>query len=45
MDLGSQGGVGKAEEEYHDARDERPVVQEGDYEGESCCAEEDIAHK
>ena len=45
MALGYQGGVGKAEKEHHDARDESPEVQEGDYEGESCCAEEDIAHK
>ena len=45
MALGCQGGVGKAEEEHHDARDESPEVQESDYEGESCCAEEDTAHK
>ena len=45
MALGYQGGVGKAEEEYHNARDESPEVQEGDYEGESSCAEEYIAHK
>ena len=45
MVLGDQGGVGKAEQEYHYARDECPVIQVGDYEGESCSAEEDIAHK
>ena len=37
--------MGKAEEEHHNARDESPEVQEGDYEGESSCAEEYIAHK
>ena len=45
MALGYQGGVGKAEEEHHDARDESPEVQEGDYEGESCCSEKDVAYK
>ena len=45
MALGYQGSVGKAEEERRDARDESPEVQEGDYEGESSCAEENIADK
>ena len=37
--------MGEAEEEYQHTREKSPEVEEGDYEGESCCSEEDVAYK
>lgn len=37
--------MGEAEEEYQHTRDKSPEVEEGDYEGESCCSEKDVAYK